>query len=41
MKILICVFTMKLIIIPIEAGNYKIEIFADGFLIGETSLGLR
>lgn len=26
---------------PIEAGNYKIEIFAGGFLIGETSLGLR
>tara|TARA_B100001287_G_C22434640_1_gene413070 strand:- start:143 stop:697 length:555 start_codon:yes stop_codon:yes gene_type:complete len=25
----------------IEAGNYKIEIFAEGFLIGETSLGLR
>ena len=26
---------------PIEAGNYKIEVFAEGFLIGETSLGLR
>ena len=26
---------------PIKAGNYKIEIFAEGFLIGETSLGLR
>ena len=25
----------------IEAGNYKIEIFAEGFLIGKTSLGLR
>lgn len=25
----------------LEPGNYKIEIFAEGFLIGETSLGLR